>query len=166
MWGPPSHARPHNPLPGTNAFKRPTGKTPLQPPRAPPSPQGSHPGPRLLPSQPAPAAPVAAPWCRPGGAGRAALLRSPHPTAEGTNRPVSPHRRDRLFRGARPSQPCIPAPALPARQDPTGKGGWLYVSAHQLVPNPPPGEPPRWSPELRHQSGLQGCRAQACDVKG
>lgn len=48
MWGPPSHARPHNPLPGRNTFKRPTGKTPRSP-TEPPVPPGESPRPAAAP---------------------------------------------------------------------------------------------------------------------
>lgn len=153
---PPAMPNPITASPAQTPCKDPRGKHLAAPgsPRPPstPTPWGSHPGPRLRLSQPAPTAPAAAPWRCPCRAGRAALLRSPCPTAEETNRPTRPRSGDRLSRGAGPSQPHIPAPALPALEIPRARGR-LRLLGHPLVPNTPE-EPPHWTAEPRHRSGL------------
>lgn len=113
-------------------------QTPRSPSR-PPSPSapspGSHPGPRLCPSQPAPAAAAAAPWRCPAGAGCAVLLGSPRPTAEGTNCPRCPRSRDRLsWSRTLPAPHSCTGSAGPAR--PRGQRGQLSTPSHPLVPNP------------------------------
>lgn len=92
------------PEPHTAPYPPPQHRYPREAPRSPPE---IHPGQQPRPSQPAPAAPPAAPW--------QCVLHRPTPShCRGAELPPCPYQ-------ARPSQPHIPALAPPAQQDPAGR---------------------------------------------